>query len=97
MEKKKVPSSIEITELFLVRADWHRTFMAEIIRETTSDGKEFVRGSVIIEEGKAWSTGNSQSELAKNLDDICTMKLDMGLHSDSGVTATIFETKFFLN
>jgi hypothetical protein len=95
MEKKK--SSIEITELFLVRADWHRTFMAEIIRETTINGKEFVRGTVIINDGKAWSTGNSQEELAKNPDDICTLKLDYSLHSDSGVTTTIFKTKFYLN
>ena len=97
MEKKKVPSSIEITELFLVRADWHRTFMAEIIRETTAGGKEFVRGRVIIEEGKAWSTGNSQEELAKNLDDICTLKLDYNLHSDRGVTIVLSGTDFFLN
>ena len=96
MEKKKQPD-ILITELFLVKADWHRTFMGTIIRETTADGKEFVRGSVIINEGRAWSIGNSQSELAENLDDICTLKLDYGLHSDSGVTTTIFETKFFLN
>ena len=96
MEKKKQPDII-IAELFLVKADWHRTFMGTIIRETTADGKEFVRGSVIIEEGKAWSIGNSQQELEENLDDICTMKLDMGLHSNAGVTTQIFGENFFLN
>jgi hypothetical protein len=97
MDKKKITSSIEITELFLVRADWHRTFMAEIIRETTADGKEFVRGSVIIEEGKAWSIGNSQEELANNLDDICTLKLDYNLHYYSGAKFDIMGLSFHLN
>jgi hypothetical protein len=96
MEKKKMPG-IQITELFLIRADWKRTFMAEICRETTADGKEFVRGTVIINEGRAWSTGNSQQDLANNLDNICTMKLDFGLHSDRGVTIILSGTDFFLN
>ena len=96
MEKKKQPDII-ITELFLVKADWNRTFIGTIIRETTSDGKEFVRGNVIIEEGKAWSTGESQSELAKNLDDICALKLDYKLHSYRGVTIILYGRDFFLN
>lgn len=97
MEKKKIPSTIEITELFIVKSGWHRTFMGTIIRETTCDGKEFVRGSVIIEEGQAWSTGNSQSDLAKNLDDICTLKLDFGLHSNAVESIVIAGTSFSLN
>jgi hypothetical protein len=96
MEKKKLPDII-ITELFLVKADWLRTFMGTIIRETTADGKEFVRGSVIINEGRAWSSGNSQENLANNLDAICTLKLDYNLHSDRGVTVILSGTDFFLN
>jgi hypothetical protein len=97
MEKKKISSHLTLTELFLVKADWGRTYWGEIFREITAEGKEFVRGRVIIEEGKAWSTGDRQSELAKNLNDICIMKLDMGLHSDIGVTTQIFGEDFFLN
>ena len=96
MEKKKSPG-IQLTELFLVKADWGRTFTGEIFREITAEGKEFVRGKVIIEEGKAWSTGQCQSELAKNLNDICIMKLDMGLHSHAGVKVKILDFDFFLN
>jgi hypothetical protein len=96
MEKKK-QSGIIITELFLIKADWNRTFMGEIIRETTADGKELVRGCVIINEGKAWSTGRSQSDLARNLDDICIMKLDYHLHSSAGITIKIAGEVFFLN
>jgi hypothetical protein len=97
MAKKKTSSNFILNELFLVKADWSRTFWGEIFRENTPDGKEFVRGRVIIEEGKAWSTGESQSELAKNLNDICVMKLDMGLHSNVGVTTKIFNIDFFIN
>ena len=89
----KKTSKIQITELFLVKADWHRTFLGEIIRETIDD-KEFVRGTVIINEGQAWSTGCSQEDLANNLDYICTLKLDKNLHGNPGVTSTIAGTPF---
>jgi hypothetical protein len=71
--------------------------VGEIFREITAEGKEFVRGRVIIEEGKAWSTGQCQSELAKNLNNICIMKLDMGLHSHAGGTVKKLDIEFFLN
>ena len=72
MEKKKKLPQIQITELFLVKADWNRTFMGEIYREKSEDGKEIIRGNVVVNEGKIWSSGESQDELAKNLDDLCT-------------------------
>lgn len=93
----KKSSKIEITELFLVKADWNRTFMGEIIRETQKDGSEFVRGKVVINEGMAWSTGNSQADLAENLDKICTMKLDGGLHANEGPRESIAGTSLYLN
>jgi hypothetical protein len=96
MDKKKL-SHLQIIELFLVKSNWRKTFIGEIIREKTIDGAESYRGTVVVNEGRIWSLGESQDELGKNLDDLCTMKLDYGLHSDSGVTTTIFETKFFLN
>jgi hypothetical protein len=106
MEKKT--SKIEISELFLVKADWDRTFLGKIIRETTADGKYFVRGTVVIDEGKAWSAADNQDKLADNLDDICTLKLDHNLHGVpckfinlSFITATIpygdIADQFFLN
>ena len=97
MEKKKVSSHLTLTELFLVKADWGRTYWGEIFREITAEGKEFVRGRVIIEEGKAWSVSDCQKNLAKNLNDICIMKLDMGLHSHAGVRVIILDIDFFLN
>jgi len=93
--EKKLPN-IEITELFLIKADWNRTFMGQLIRETT-DGKSTVRGNVVINEGKAWSIADTQENLARNLDNICTMKLDMGLHDSGGIQKDIAGEKFFLN
>ena len=98
MEKKKL-QEIQITELFLVKAgnDFTRTFLGEIRRETDDNGNEIVLGKVIVQEGFIWSKASSQEELMKNMDDICMMKLDMRLHSDSGVTTKIFDNEFFLN
>jgi hypothetical protein len=100
MKKRKMAEklpNIEICELFLVKADWNRTFMGQIIRETTAEGKEIIRGTVVINEGKAWSVGNSEEDLGNNLDDICTMKLDHNLHADPGVREVIAGDPFFLN
>lgn len=99
MKKKKSTDldNLIITELMLIKADWQRTFVAETCRETTSEGILIVRGSVVVNEGKIWCYAETQEELGKYLDDICVMKLDMGLHSDVGVTTKVFDTDFFLN
>jgi hypothetical protein len=97
MEKKKASSNLVITELFLVKADWTRTFMGEIRREVDVDGNPVVMGEVIVHEGKIWSKASTQEELMKNMDDLCLMKLDMGLHSNAGFTNKIFDFDFNLN
>jgi hypothetical protein len=93
---KKKPTLV-MTELFLVKADWNRTFMGAIVREKTEDGKDFVRGSVIINEGLIWGTAETEEELAKNLDEITIMKLDKGLHNCPGHRELIGGRAFFLN
>jgi len=93
---EKLPN-LEISELFLVKADWNRTFMGQIIRETTPDHQEIIRGSVIINEGKAWSAANTEEELGIYLDDICTLKLDYDLHGNPGRVGVIAETIFNFN
>lgn len=81
----------------LVKADWNRTFVAEICRETTSEGVSIVRGTVVVNEGKIWAAGETMEKLAHYLDHLCILKLDFGLNANTGVTAKIFETDFFLN
>ena len=97
MSKKKILPDIIITELFLVKADWQRTFMGTIRRDLDSDENPVVMGEVIVQEGKIWSKASSQEELMKNMDYICMLKLHYGLHENSGVTTKIFELDFFLN
>jgi hypothetical protein len=99
MKKKKSTDSdnLIITELMLIKADWQRTFVAEICRQITSEGVSIVRGTVVVNEGKIWCSAETQDELGKYLDDICKMKLDMELHHYYGVTLTICENKFNLN
>jgi hypothetical protein len=96
MAKKKLPE-IEIIELFLVKGDWHRTFMAQITREITADGREIIYGKVVVNEGAIYAIGNTEDELGTYLDDLCVMKLDYGLHENAGIIIKIGETEFFLN
>jgi hypothetical protein len=93
---KKQPK-IEICELFLVKADWNRTFIGQIIREETPEGQIINRGNVVVNEGKIWSVGETQEELGNHLDDICTMKLDKGLHEFGGPYNFIANKEFYLN
>ena len=98
MEKKKLPD-LQITELFIVKCgeDWNRTFMAEIVREKIEDREEIIRGTVVINEGKAWSVSSTEEELGTYLDDLCSMKLDHNLHLSAGVATQISGEDFFLN
>jgi hypothetical protein len=99
MKKKKSTGldNFKISELMLVKADWERTFVAEICREITHEGVSIVRGTVVVNEGKIWSSADTQEELGQYLDDICEMKLDMGLHCDIGVSTQLFGNEYYLN
>lgn len=97
MAKKKLQSGIEITELFLVRADWTRTFMGEIRRETDADGNLIITGKVIINHATAWSCSTDEEELRKSMDAICVMILDYALHAHSGASDMMCNMKYFRN
>ena len=71
--------------------------MGDIRREVDEDGNPVVIGKVIVHEGFIWSKASSQEELMRNMDAICLLKLDKGLHSNLGVSIEIFEGSFFLN
>ena len=93
--------SIVITEIFLVKVGYDKTFVGEVVRDimdldVNNRISVVYHGSVVINEGKIWSTGKSQDELGENLDAIATMKLDGNLHTYNGkyinlgfITATI--------
>lgn len=96
MAKKKL-QDLQFTELYLVKADWNRTYMAQITREKSADGKDIIRGNVVIDEGMVWSMAETEEELGEYLDDICVLKLDHNLHSTAGVIIQILGIDFFLN
>jgi hypothetical protein len=99
MKRKKSINldGLNVIELMCVKADWERTFVAEIYREKTKEGKSIVRGNVVINEGKCWSLAETQEELGKYLDDICTMKLDYNLHEEIGKIVKISGFEYFSN
>lgn len=97
MAKKKASNNLILTELFLVKADWTRTYMGAIRREHDDDGNEIVLGSVIVNEGRIWSKAQTQEELMSNMDAICTLKLDKGLHSFPVVLTRISGQEYFSN
>jgi hypothetical protein len=94
--KMKKTDNIQITELFLIKADWGRTFMGSLKRNIVN-GKEIVRGKVKVNDGNLLGVANNDDELMKNLDEICVMKLDKGLHNNPGVNIIVAETPLFLN
>jgi hypothetical protein len=96
MRKKKIPD-LEITELILIKCgiNWSVTYIGTITR--SEDGNPVVYGSAVIGDGTIWSMATSQEELENNLDDICFMHLESGLHSDTGATTMICMSEFNLN
>jgi hypothetical protein len=96
MKKRKTPD-IEITELIMAKADWHRTFIGEINCFTDLNYKKFVTGKVFVQDGYIWSMATDRFELNIYLDDICKLKLDYRLHEITGVTSTILNQPLFLN
>lgn len=95
--KTRKDERFEMTELWLVKADWDRTFIGSIKRLEDNDGFIQVFGEVTVNEGKIVASANTEEDLTNKLNDICTMKLDHGLHDKIGTTTLIFEDLFFHN
>lgn len=89
-------NKIQIGELFLIKADWGRCFMGDLKRDVVN-GREIVRGTVLVNDGNLIGVANDSDELMRNLDEMCVMKLDKGLHSIPSAIITIAETPFNLN
>ena len=98
MKKKKLPE-IEIQELFIIKCgnSWNYTCYGIITKEKDENGNPIVRGTAVIDEGKAWSMASSEEELENNFDEICFIKIEMGLHQDSGASIEIAGSGFNLN
>lgn len=95
-KKEKENSRFEITEMFMAQASVDRCFYG-CIKRGNAKGIPFVFSRIVMPDGLLFASASEQKELGKNLDEMCIMILDKGLHSDAGVSRIIYENKFFLN
>jgi hypothetical protein len=95
--KEQRPPNIQIQELFLVKADWERTFMGMIRRETDESDNEIIYGKVTVQEGYILCAASTEEDLGSKLDTICKLKLDCGLHDSLPPRIKILNAIFFLN
>lgn len=94
---KKNKEKLEITELFCAQPDKERCFFGCIKRLNDNSGNSFVFSRIVMPDGLLCASAPAQDELSTNLDKMCKMIVDEGLHSDFGVFTEILSNKFFLN
>ena len=94
---KKENDRFEICEMFMGKADVHRCFFGIIKRLTDNAGNPYVFSRIVVNDSLLCASAPEQKELGRNLDEMCVMILDKGLHLDAGVTSIIFNNTFFLN
>ncbi len=87
----------ELIELFLVAADVKRTFVATRLEREHDNGEKFYTAIVKVHEGEIISASISGSGVEKNLDIMCVLKLDYGLHETEGISSQIFHYDCFHN
>jgi hypothetical protein len=83
--------------MFIAKADVNRCFFGIIKRGKDEDDNSYVFSRIKMQDVFLCASANDQKILGNNLDKICVMILDKGLHNDCGVTKEIFGTDFFLN
>jgi hypothetical protein len=89
---------LEIIELFCAKASMDRCFFGIIKRFEDHLGNPLVFSKIIMpEDGYIVAQAEDQKELSKNLNEMCTMILDKGLHAEAGISTKIFDEMFFLN
>lgn len=87
-----------ITEMFMAKADPTRCFFGIIKRFEDHLGNPLLFSKIVMpNDGFLCSQATDQKTLGKNLDEICIMVLDNGLHNYVGVTIEIFGSEYFLN
>ena len=95
---KKGKDRYELTEMFIAKADKDRCFFGIIKRWNDLDGKPLVFSKIVMKNnGFIYAQAVDQKRLSKNLNEICIMILDMGLHDDAGVSTEILGKDLFLN
>ena len=79
----KKDERFQMTELFMAKADWERTYVGSLKRDS-AHGKKVFRGSIIIEGNKVVGANQDEEGLYTAMDDMCVLILDHGLHESRG-------------
>ena len=95
--KKKDDSRFEITELFMAKADWERTYIGTMQRDKIDDTLTVIRGQVEVEGSMVYVRGNSTEEMWGAADEMVMLILDYDLHQTTGPKTEIFKNDYFLN
>ena len=88
---------IEITEMFCAQIDGDRMYTGCIKRLRDANGNPVVFSRIVMPDGLLCAREDNQEALGLNLDKLCKMVVDEGLHNDTGVYSEIFGTYFYLN
>lgn len=67
---------IEITELFLAKADWKRTYVGTVTRDMLDNGSIIVHGKIPVEGCVIEATATNDKDLGKKLDELVVLILD---------------------
>ena len=81
----------------MAKADEDRYFTGIIKRLKDDRGNSFVFSLIDMPDGILCASAPEQNELGENLDKMCVMICDKGLHDDAGVSTEIFGGRYFLN
>ena len=95
--KRKIRPEIQLTELFLAKADWQRTFVGQLFKYKDDDGSEIIVGKIPVDEYEILAIGKDKWELGKKLDDLVVLILDHNLHGMSVKTSSIGGYEIYLN
>ena len=88
---------LQLVELILVAADIKRTFVATRLERQHDNGEKFYTAVVKVHEGEIISASESESGVENNLDIMCVLKLDFGLHETKAISSVIFHYDYFHN
>jgi len=100
---------VELTELFMAKADWQRCFFGTIKRDTDENSIPVLSSKIRVKNDSfdetiyarvsdSQKSGEElQDQLGEQLDEMVMMILDCGLTKMPAKTEVIEDTKFFLN
>ena len=101
MENEKKSMNIEITEMFMAKADWGRCFHGTLTRSKDENGNEILHGKIFVKNDQhdciIYAMASDRNTLGEMLDEIVIMILDMGLFESIILTELISGKSFYLN